>query len=251
MEDGSRALRLASPWKCGTFVLLLHLLLSAGVCGSAFGQSGNSSWDIGAAAGVTSYTGDFNLTALPRSAHGTGGLLVRYELSERYSLRLGVDVAGSRGSYDSLRYVLPEVPHGAAFSRLTLGLDLAAEIHFLSFQVNDFATRGKPTSPWTPYASLGMGVYYMIGGGVTFGLPLGGGVKVALGDRLTLATEVRFVKLFSDWLEGYDNWPGSRNYSVFHNKDWIGQVRLALTYRLLTGWKTCPTYMSDNEKAIY
>lgn len=237
--------------KKGAFIWLLFLCCCGGVGNRVRGQSGDSSWDVGGVLGVTSYTGDFNQTVLPRFIHGTGGLLVRYELSERYSLRLGVDMSGARGRYDSARYVLPEAPQGAAFSRLALGIDLAAEIHFLSFQVNDFTTRGRETSPWTPYASLGIGMYYVIGGGVSLGFPFGGGVKVALGGRLTLAPEVRFIKLFSDRLDGYDSWPGSKGYSVFHNKDWIGQVRVALTYRLLTGWKTCPAYMSDNEQAMY
>ena len=236
--------------KLSLFAWLL-LCVAIGGVDTVRAQSGNSSWDVGATGGVTSYTGDFNLTALPRTVHGGGGLLVRYELSSRYSLRLGVDITGVRGRYDASRYALPLVESGVSFNRLVLSIDVASEIHFLPFQVNDFVSRGGKESQWTPYASLGLGMYYLIGGGVKFGLPLGGGVKVALGGRLTLGTEIRFVKLFSDRLDGYVNWPGSRTSSSFHNKDWLSLVRLSLTYRLLTGWTTCPTYMSDNEQARY
>lgn len=223
----------------------------AAVSSGAFAQSGNTKWDVGAGGGVTSYTGDYNLTALPRWVHGVGGVLVRYELTEMYALRLGLDIGGLRGRYDSLRYVLPEVSHGALFRRFTLGLDLAAEIHFLPFQVNDFTVRGIRASQWTPYASLGVGMYYLSKAGVKLGFPLGAGVKVALGGRFTLAPEVRFIKLFSDRADGYVNWPGSHVYSSFHNKDWVAHARVTLTYRLLVGWTTCPAYMKDNEQAMY
>lgn len=251
MVYGSRELRIALRYIGWTFALLWLLYLGVGSCGVAYGQSGNSSWDVGGAAGVTSYTGDFNLTALPHQIHGTGGLLMRYAFTEYYSLRAGVDLAGVRGHYDATRSRLPDVSHGVSFSRLVVGVDVAAEIHFLPFEVKDFAPRGKAISDWTPYASLGMGICAVIGGRVAFALPLGCGAKVALGSRFTLAAEVRFVKLFSDGLDGYDNWPEGRGESVFHNKDWIGQVRLALSYRLLTNWSTCPAYKSDNEQAMY
>ena len=234
-------------------VLALTMVLLCGLCNppDTLAQSGNSSWDVGAGGGVTCYTGDFNLTALPHSVHGVGGLLVRYELSNLYSLRLGLDIGGVRGGYDSLRYVLPEVPHGVSFSRLVISLDAAAEIHFLPYQVNDFTSRGRKEFPWTPYAAVGVGMYYIVGTGVKFGMPLGAGVKVALGGRVTLAPEIRFVKLFSDRLDGYVNWPGSHVYSSFHNKDWMSQVRIVVTYRLLTGWTPCPAYLSDDEQAKY
>lgn len=214
-------------------------------------QSGNTSWDVGFAAGVNAYTGDLNMTALPRHIHGHGGFIVRYELTEMYAVRLNLQGGGLRGAYDSTRHHLPDIEPDYKFHTGFVDLDLSVDIHFLPFQVNDFQTR-RVRSGWiAPYVTAGLGIQYVFGGEFTGFLPIGCGVKFAVGDRWTLAPEIRFLKTFSDRADGYKNWPDHKRNVFLHNRDWISQVSITVTYRLLTGWTTCPTYMNDNERSRY
>lgn len=213
-------------------------------------QSGNSSWDIGLLAGATGFTGDLNMSALPRCVGGHGGFLARYQISEMYNVRLALLASSAHGIYKESRYYLPSYDRGqlTQFSSLFLGIEACAEIHFMRFEVNDFARQRHNTRFFTPYVTLGFGggANYLLSSrdemkGL-FYIPMGGGVKFAVGGRFCIAPEVRFFKLFTDRVDAYTSWPMGKGDVSVHNRDWLSLVTLTFSYRLFTNVQLCPVY---------
>lgn len=211
----------------------------------SFGQGGNSNWDFGLGLGVTGYTGDYNLSPLPRSVHIQASGLARCRLSNMYALRLELLGGAVRGAHDPERYYLPQ-PDDASiepFTRGFLGLGVSAEIHFLPFQVGDF--RSKRTGDYflVPYATMGVGGSLLMNEGFGFFVPMGVGIKWAISGRLTLAPELRFLKFFTDRLDSYRDWPSTSSFPM-HNADWVSMVTVTCTYRVFIPGPRCPAYNS-------
>lgn len=228
----------------GRVLLLVALLLQAGLVRS---QGGNTSWEFGGVAGINGYTGDLNHSPFPRTIHVHFGALGRYELSEMYALRFNLLGGGINGMYDADRYFLPQ--HRGApiepFNAPFIALDVCAEIHFLPYQVSAFTRRCQNDRFLAPYVTLGVGGMYAFRQGGGLYLPMGVGVKIAIWDRLTLAPEVRFLKFFTDKLDGYINWPEGRPSFPIHKADWVSLVSITCTYRLQFTGPMCPAYRTD------
>ncbi len=253
---GYQAARVYSLLRKGRGVLvhglwLLGFALVVSLPGRLLAQSGNTRWDVGGALGANAFTGDLNMTALPLNLGGHAGLLARYELTEMYALRLNLQGGLLQAKYDSTRYVLAGLADGASVARFFVNLDFGVDIHFLPYQVKDFQQSFKDHSPAVPYATFGIGLHYAVNGRVALTIPMGLGVKIPLGARWTLAPEVRFQKIFTDQVDGYEQWPDSKRYGVWHKRDWISQLTLTFTYRLLTNWTTCPAYLSGDAQILY
>lgn len=229
------------------FALLTVLLLSVG--GGLRAQRANSSWDAGAGLSLIGYTGDYNPTALPMTFSGAGQLVLRYNLTPMYALRAELNGGGYRGKYIARRTYLPMLGQEPAlkFHRPFLSLAVSVEIHLLPFQVDGFSGRRENPDPITPYVTAGIGGTYVFSHGGALSIPMGAGVKFALGDRFTLSPEVRFVKSFSDKLDSYKNWPLGRERSFIHNQDWMSMLTVTLTYRFLFRSGGCPAYQQNPE----
>ncbi|PIE84488.1 MAG: hypothetical protein CSA07_01900 [Bacteroidia bacterium] len=219
----------------------------------ASAREGNYRMDVGFGLGPSSYIGDLNLTPVPHSVGGHGMFIFRFAVNERYAFR-GNAVGGLlRGRFRG-DYFLPdggEVQRLDDFSSWFVGAEALAEVHLRKFQVADFS--GKRYNPhfWTPYVLAGVGLrYFFGGGGFTASIPMGAGVKFALGRRWTLAPELRVDKLFSDGVDGYVNMPEPGSGGLFHNRDWAAHLSLTLTYRLLTNVPVCPSYSDVRPEKI-
>lgn len=215
-------------------------------------QGGKAVWDIGGYLGATGYTGDINLSPLPRSVGANAGFLLRYEINEMYAVRLNGNASWFHDYYKPERYYLPSYPAENSFldpfHAVLLGLDANIEIHFHKFQVNDFCGQRVNKRSFAPYASFGAGVGLALftpnsTANALFYIPMGLGFKFAVGGRLTLAPEIKFLKLFSDRPDGYSNWPIDGKDFNWHNRDWVSHVSLTIAYRLLTNVQPCPAYM--------
>ncbi len=209
-------------------------------------QRGNHYMDVGGGLGVTSYTGDLNMSAVPSTVLGHGMGIFRYAFSELYAIRFNLLGGLYTATYNPERYYLPvhaeaQTLDGGTF--LHIGGDVSAEIHLRKYQVGHFTHTRFNRTNWTPYISVGIGGMFIPSAGASFYLPMGGGVKFALGGRWTLAPEIRFAKLFTDGADGYANWPLEDSGGAFHNRDWISMVSFTVTYRLYTNVPTCPAYI--------
>ncbi|PID90028.1 MAG: hypothetical protein CSA97_04995 [Bacteroidetes bacterium] len=233
----------------GLLVLVLALLAPQRVAA----RGGNYRMDVGFGLGPSSYIGDLSLTPIPYTVGGHAMGIFRFALNERYAFRGNVIGGLLRGRYREEYYL----PTGGVrqslerFSSWFVGGEATAEVHLRKFQVAEFC--GKRYNPhwWTPFVFAGVGVQYVFGGGgVTMNIPMGCGVKFALGRRWTLAPELRFDKLFTDGVDGYVNMPEPGSGGLMHNRDWAVHLSVTVTYRLLTNVPLCPSYSHREKEKI-
>lgn len=111
------------------------------------------------------------------------------------------------------------------------------EYNFLDYKADPKRLR------WTPYFTVGLGVFTFIGGDqdlngsstVQVALPFGGGFKFIVNKNLTLNLEIGIRKLFFDYLDGYsDGDITNKNYQYGNkfDKDWYNFVGLSISYTL-------------------
>ncbi len=230
------------------FRLLLRLSTLSLLCGmlthSSHAESWNLAWDIGGGGGINGYTGDMNLSPFPRSMGVNLGLLGRFSFNKYYAARLNLVAGNITGNYDPERYYLP-ITNGKKiekFNHFLIGFDANLEVHFLPFIVNIMSLRRSNDYFMTPYATFGLGAMAVSGGGASFYIPMGAGMKVALGSRLTVAGELRFLKLFTDTADSYKNLPTNESEMGIHNRDWVSMVSVTCAYRIFFLEKRCPAY---------
>ena len=75
-------------------------------------------------------------------------------------------------------------------------------------------------------------------------IPLGGGVKYKIGDRLNLGVEWTIHFSTSDLLDGVKDPYGIKSSGMFKNTDCYSQLRVSVTYDL---WAKCKTCHNDND----
>lgn len=221
----------------GLVVLLLGTL-------SLRAEKWNLGWDLGGGGGITGYTGDLNLHPLPRNLGVNLGLLARFSFNKYYAARFNLFGGNVVGEYDPKRYALPRIngKRIAEFNRFMIGFDVNVEVHFLPFIVTILSQKRTNYEIVAPYATFGIGSLASSGGGMSVYLPMGAGVKVALGTRLTVAGELRFLKQFSDALDGYQNLPNDGSAWGIHNRDWVSMLSITCAYRMFFVQQRCPAY---------
>jgi hypothetical protein len=75
-------------------------------------------------------------------------------------------------------------------------------------------------------------------------VPLGGGVKYKIGDRLNLAVEWTMHFTNSDKLDGVEDPYGIKSSGLFKNTDCYSQLRMTVTYDF---WAKCKTCHNDRD----
>ncbi|MDR1756906.1 MAG: DUF6089 family protein [Culturomica sp.] len=203
-----------------TFWLSLFPLLLLSLNG--FSQPGA---EIGIMAGQGYYIGEYNPASHFNSAKNYGSLLYRYNLNDRFAIRLNVGF--SEIEVTDVR--LPD-DNGAlfatGFSTTIRDFSAVAEFNFRSFM----APKHKRSSLLSPYVFVGVG--YL--GTHTYGganIPLGAGVKFNIWKSLSGGVEWSMRKLFTDRLDNLeDPWKtGETNF--IYNKDTFFVAGVTLTYR--------------------
>ena len=204
----------------------------------------NLGWDLGGGGGITGYTGDLNLSPMPRQVGVNLGFLGRFSFNKHYAARLNLFGGNFAGAYDPERYYLP-ITSGKKieeFNHFFIAFDANLEVHFLPFVVNVMATRRNNYEFIAPYATFGLGTLAASGGGASVYIPMGAGVKVALGSRLTVAGEFRYLKLFTDGGDKYQNFPETNNALGIHNRDWVSMISVTCAYRVFFAVDRCAAY---------
>lgn len=196
--------------------------------------------EVGVFAGVANYQGDLVESGLTlKDSKFAIGLLMKHHLSSKLAIRAGVNVgkfAGDDANFDGREN------RGYSFETNFFDLTAGAEYTFLGKDRYDAGGTFKKTiSPF---------IYVMAGivntdvsvddkiirtqdeidaTSLHFSLPIGGGIKADLTERITLAGEVSFRATFSDYLDGF-----SESAGVDEN-DWYFLGGVTLTYRLGEG----------------
>lgn len=168
------------------------------ICTSAlFGQ--NYRMELGGLGGLSFYMGDANQTRLFKGTHPAYGVLMRYHLNRRFSVKGNLLSAGISGSTAGRLKEYPMAESGQ-FNRRLLDGGLQLEFNFYEFGAPDYY---PGASKITPYALCGLGMtgYKADKTALTANIPLGLGIKLKLPARFNLGLECTYRMSFSDRLD--------------------------------------------------
>lgn len=200
------------------FSLFLLLLLSL----DGFSQPGA---EIGIMGGSGYYLGEYNPSHHFKFTQGYFGGLYRYNLNDRFALRLNAGFS----RIDIKNVILPDnhgVIYPSGFKANIRDLNLVGEFNFRSFMV----PKVDKSSLWSPYIYAGVG-FLSAGDAGSISIPLGVGVKFNLWGPVSCGVEWGCRKLFTDKLDDLEDiWETGETNFIF-NKDWFFVGGVTLTYR--------------------
>ncbi|HVE61008.1 MAG TPA: DUF6089 family protein [Chitinophagaceae bacterium] len=184
---------------------------------SAFSQP----FQIGLFGGISNYQGDLvDKIYAGRFTKPAIGLTLNYELSERFNIRAGFTQTRVEGDdkYNTKTYLQSR---NLNFQSSISEFSLLAEFNFFNLsnmKWTPYAFGGFAVYHFNPYTHDASGIKYFLkplsteGQGIAgynaqpysltqLALPIGGGVKYAISDKVRLGVEVGFRKLFTDYLD--------------------------------------------------
>ena len=200
--------------------------------------------EIGGAVGAVTYLGDFN-SALFKNVQPMGSLLAKYRLDPRRALSFNVGYGQLKGSdRDAKTYYPDTIDYSFKTSLVDVGLRY--EYNFWPYGTGEEYRGAKRL---TPYIFIGLGATIAKADtadktDVALNVPLGGGVKYKMADRLNLALEWAVHFTGSDVLDGAKDPYGIKSSGLFKNTDCYSQLRLSVTYDL---WAKCKTCHNDRD----
>ena len=200
--------------------------------------------EIGGAVGAVTYLGDFN-SALFKNVQPMGSLLAKYRLDPRRALSFNVGYGQLKGSdRDAKTYYPDTIDYSFKTSLVDVGLRY--ELNFWPYGTGEEYRGAKRL---TPYLFIGLGATIAKADtadktSVAANMPLGGGVKYKMADRMNLALEWAIHFTGSDTLDGVTDPYGIKSSGLFKNTDCYSHLRLSLTYDL---WAKCKTCHNDRD----
>ncbi len=199
--------------------------------------------EIGGGVGAVTYLGDFNGN-LFKEIQPMGSLLAKYRFTPRMAVAFNASYGQLKGSSRNAKTYYPIADYTFKSSLVDVGLRY--EYNFWPYGTG-LEYRGAKRL--TPYIYIGLGLTLAKPNTTNsmeaaFNLPLGGGVKYKLGDRLNLGVEWTIHFTSSDMLDGMKDPYGIKSSGMFKNTDCYSQLRMSLTYDL---WKKCKTCHNDRD----
>lgn len=222
--------------------LLIILLLQAAVCVQAQTEP-EYRLELGGGIGAVTYLGDFN-SGLFKEIQLMGSLLAKYRFDPRRAMAVNISYGQLKGSSKNEKTYYPE-RQDYQFKTSLVDVGLRYEYNFWPFGTG-LEYRGAKRL--TPYIYIGLGATIAkpdtIKTVVGVNVPLGGGVKYKLADRLNVGVEWTMHFCSSDKLDGVEDPYGIKSSGIFKNTDCYSHLRLSLTYDL---WAKCKTCHNDRD----
>jgi len=175
------------------FFSIFLLLCSAVMYGQSYRM------EIGGLGGGSFYMGDANQTRLFEEVHPAYGVLMRYHLNRRFSLKGNFLSAGISGKTTDK---LEQYPGAEAldFSQRLLDGGVQLEFNFYEFGAADYYPGASKISPYV-LCGIGLTGYKTDKNALTANIPLGLGIKLKLPARFNLGLECSYRMSFSDKLD--------------------------------------------------
>jgi hypothetical protein len=201
--------------------------------------------EVGGGIGAVTYLGDFN-SNLFRDMQPMGSLLAKYRIDPRQALALNISYGQLKGSSSNEKTYYPDSIKDYSFKSSLVDVGLRYEYNFWPYGTGQEYRGAKRL---TPYIYIGMGATIVKADTadkteVAFNLPLGGGVKYKMADRLNLGVEWTIHFTTSDMLDGVKDPYGITSSGLFKNTDCYSQLRVSVTYDL---WAKCKTCHNDRD----
>ena len=197
--------------------------------------------EVGGGVGAVTYLGDFN-QAFFQDMQPMFSLVAKYRVNPRMSWALNVGYGRLKGSLKNEKTYYPELTD-YSFSASLVDVGVRYEYNFWPFGTG-MEYRGAQRI--TPYIYIGLGASVASPDSTHVGvnMPLGGGVKYKITDRMNLAVEWTMHFTNSDKLDGMIDPYGIKSSGLFKNTDCYSDVRMTLTYDL---WAKCKTCHNDKD----
>lgn len=201
--------------------------------------------EVGGGIGAVTYLGDFN-SNLIRDMQPMGSLLAKYRIDPRQALAMNISYGQLKGSSSNEKTYYPDSIKDYSFKSNLVDVGLRYEYNFWPYGTGQEYRGAKRL---TPYIYIGMGATIAKADTadkteVAFNLPLGGGVKYKMADRLNLGVEWTIHFTTSDMLDGVKDPYGITSGGLFKNTDCYSQLRVSVTYDL---WAKCKTCHNDRD----
>ena len=195
--------------------------------------------EIGGGIGALTYLGDFN-GGIFTNVQPMGSLLAKYRMNPRTALALNVSYGQLKGESNNAKTYYPEWKD-YSFTTSLIDTGVRLEYNFWPFGTGQEYRGAKRI---TPYIYIGLGATIAKPdksdkSEIALNIPLGGGVKYKMTDRVNLAAEWTMHFTGSDMLDGIKDPYGIKSSGLFKNTDCYSQLRLSVTYDLWAKWKTC------------
>lgn len=186
-------------------------------------------FEVGPALGISGYLGDVNNSNVFKHPGIAGGAVFRYNPNSRWALKANLLYASISGNSADMQLQLP-AGQVLDFKSSLIDFGGQVEFNFLNFGTGPKYKKYKRLSP---YMVLGLGAVVAAAGdrgtAVSFVIPMGGGVKFKLKERLNLGFEFTMRKAFSDKLDGLSDLYGVQ-HGMAKNTDWYAVAAFTLTY---------------------
>jgi hypothetical protein len=223
------------------FGFLLSILLT-------FSVSGQRTADYGFFGGVSSYMGDINPNRLFYSPGPAGGLLYRYNLHPRQSIRANMFLGGIKAADMDFNNDF-QIKRDLSFKGFVGELAVQFEFNFLPY-----STQGKRWN-YTPYIAAGAGIaYFNTDSPITYKqfqpvIPFSIGFKINIYKNLGLEAEYGFRKTFYDNFDGVkDKISQEPNDKVrLYNNDWYSFAGISFTWKMYNKLLGCPAFKNEDE----
>lgn len=204
--------------------------------------------EIGAGVGALTYLGDFNSNIF-KEIQPMGTVLAKYRFTPRFALAFNTSYGQLKGSALNANTYYPATLDGSgtplsySFSSSVVDTGLRCELNFWPYGTGQEYRGAKRI---TPYIFFGMGVTIAkpTTTEVAMNVPLGGGVKYKMADRVNLAVEWAIHFTTSDMLDGVKDPYGIESSGLFKNTDCYSHLRLSVSYDL---WAKCKTCHNDRD----
>ena len=222
--------------------VLLILLICQASPGAASAQTDPEyRLEIGGGVGLVSYQGDFNANVL-KNQQPMFSALAKYRFDPRRAVALNISYGWLKGKAADDAGYYPAL-QDYTFKQGIVDVGLRAEYNFWPYGTGNEYRGAKRL---TPYIYIGIGVTGAKLDKTQLGvnLPLGGGVKYKVADRLNLALEWAMHITGNDYLDGVEDPYTIKRSGLFKNTDCYSHLRLSLTYDL---WAKCKTCHNDND----
>jgi len=199
-------------------------------------------FELGAGAGMVTYLGDFNAN-LTKNAQPMFSLVAKYRFDPRMALGLNVSYGKIKGASKDAQTYTPAPWQDYSFNHALWDAGLRFEYNFWPYGTG-MEYRGAKRL--TPYIFIGVGLSLAKPDKTEAGmnLPIGGGVKYKVADRVNMALEWAMHFSTSDMLDGVKDPYGIKSSGLFKNTDCYSHLRLSVTYDL---WAKCKTCHNDND----
>lgn len=205
-------------------------------------------FEIGGMAGTSFYMGDANKTKLYKNPGVSAGLIFRYNIDLRWSVKNNFVLGRVSGDTGNSGNKFP-FDEQVSFSRMFY--ELGSQIEFNFFNYSDkFGYLGAKRL--SPYLFTGIGLTFASGERkfLDMNIPIGMGLKYKIRDRLNFGFEFSFRKLFSDSFDvtkknekfNLDS-PYKIKGNLFKNNDWYSLTMISLTWDF--GSRVCPCLNVD------